>query len=348
MLKKKFGRFGPDIMKGNAEIMEAPETIPPAKEILVSILSGILDEKGLTKLPVTVVDRQPNIYNSTFPSEIVTCRLADGNELKLFCKYGRATNDSHDHKGNVAYEASVYRHVLEALKISTPKFFGSAEGETNDTTWLVIEFMQGAARLELWDDPSAVVDAARWIGRFHALNEARTIAVPGFKNYRADYFHGWVKRTLQHADEAGENFPWLAKLCKRYEEMIPGLIAKAATVIHGEFYPNNILVREGNIYPVDWESSAKSFGEIDLATLTDGWGDSIDWTPETHRQCVLAYQRERWPVGPPADFERTFLLARLYVQFRWLGDSNEWTRKKNQMNWRFQELRLLGEQLGIL
>lgn len=327
--------------------MEAPQIKPPAKETLVALLTDILADKGLTKRPVTVVDRQPNIYASTFPSEIVVCRLADGSELKLFCKYGCATNDSHDHKGNVAYEALVYRHVLEPLKISTPKFFGSAEGEA-DSTWLVVEFLEGAARLELWEDPGIVIDAARWIGRFHGLNEARTIAVAGFKNYRADYFYGWVKRTLQHADEARENFPWLAKLCAHYEEMIPGLIAKASTVIHGEFYPNNILVRAGKIYPVDWESSAKSFGEIDLATLTDGWGESIDWTPEIHRHCVLEYQRSRWPDGPPADFERTFLLARLYVQFRWLGDSKEWARQKNQMNWRFQELQRVGEQLGIL
>jgi thiamine kinase-like enzyme len=334
-------------VKCDTETMETPQIKPPAKETLVALLTGVLTDKGLTKRPVTVVDRQPNIYASTFPSEIVACRLADGNELKLFCKYGNVTNDSYDHKGNVAYEAAVYRHVLEPLKISTPKFFGSAAGET-DSTWLVIEFLEGAARLELWDDPSAVVDVARWIGRFHGLNETRSIAVPGFKVYRKEYFYGWVKRTLQHADEAGENFPWLVKLCKRYEEMISDLIAGSMTVIHGEFYPNNILVREGNIYPVDWESSAKSFGEIDLATLTDGWGDSIDWTPEVHRQCVLEYQRLRWPDGSPADFERTFLLARLYVQFRWLGDSKEWTRQKSQMNGRFQELRRVGEQLGIL
>ena len=36
----------------------------------------------------TILDRQPNTYTSTFPSEIVRCRSAMGRELRFFCKYG--------------------------------------------------------------------------------------------------------------------------------------------------------------------------------------------------------------------------------------------------------------------
>lgn len=330
--------------------MEAKRTELPSEEILVSKLTGILSENGITKLPVTVIDRQQNIYSSTFPSEIVICRLADGKNLQLFCKYGTRNDDSYDHKGDVAYEASIYCHVLEPLQISTPRFYGRAEGEANDSTWLVIEFLQGATRLVFVEDPYAVVEAARWIGRFHALNESRhgTIAISDLKNYQKEYFDGWIQRTARFAGDVHKKFPWLSLLCKNFKAMIPGLLTTMPTIIHGEYYPNNILVRNGEIHPVDWESSAISFGEIDLATLTDGWGASKDWTPEIFRQCILEYQRSRWPNDPPADFEQTFLLARLYIQFRWLGDSKELTRHGSQINWRFQELQSAGERLGII
>ncbi len=320
----------------------------PSKEILISKLTDILSKNGITKSPVTVIDRQQNIYASTFPSEMVICQLADGKKLQLFCKYGSLQKDSFDHKGNVAYEASVYSHVLEPLQISTPRYYGSAQGETNDSTWLVIEFLPGADRLEHAEDPMVVVEAARWIGRFHSLNESRTIAIPDFKYYQKEYFSGWIQRTLQLAGDLHGKYPWLSHLCRNSEEMFAEPLAAVLTVIHGEYYPNNILFQKEEIYPVDWESSAISFGEIDLATLTDGWGASEDWTAETFRQCVLEYQHSRWPEGTPADFDRTFLLARLYIQFRWLGDKKEWTRKESQIDWRFQELRSIGEQLGIL
>lgn len=328
--------------------MNAQQTKPPTQEILVAKLTGVLNEHGVTKQPVTVIGREQNIYTSTFPSEIVACRLADGRELELFCKYGSKVNDSYEHKGNVAYEASVYRQVLGPLQISTPRFFGSVDRETTDSTWLIVEFLRGAARLELTEDPRAVIDAARWIGRFHNLNESRRIAIAGLKNYQEAYFSGWIERTLQLTADRQKEFPWLQLLCKKSKQVISDASTTASTVIHGEYYANNILVQNGEIYPIDWESLAVSFGEIDLATLTDGWGDSKDWTPEIFRQCVLEYQHSRWPAGPPADFERTFLLARLYVQFRWLGDSREWAKKEIPIDWRFQELRRVGEQLGML
>lgn len=350
VLRKGFGKFGLNLKKGKIETMGAQWTKLPSKEILVSKLTNILSDNGITKPPVTVMDRQRNIYSSTFPSEIVTCQLADGKKLQLFCKYGSLHNDSFDHKGNVAYEASVYRHVLEPLQISTPRFYGSVRGETKDSTWLVIEFLPGTARLERAEEPKVVIEAARWIGRFHFLNESRlgTIAIPELKKYQKEYFDGWIERTSQIAGDLHYKFPWLSLLCRNAKTRVPDLLATTPTVIHGEYYPMNILVQNGEIYPVDWESSAISFGEIDLATLTDGWGASKDWTPEIFRQCVLEYQRSRWPDDPPAEFDQTFLLARLYIQFRWLGDSKERTRQGSQIDWRFQELRTTGEQLGIL
>ena len=83
-------------------------------------------------------------------------------------------------------------------------------------------------------------------------------------------------------------------------------------MIHGEYYPKNILVRDAAILPVDWESAAAGVGEIDLATLTTGWG------PAVRSACEGAYVASRWPEGAPHGFERRLDLARMYVRLCWL------------------------------
>ena len=60
-------------------------------------------------------------------------------------------------------------------------------------------------------------------------------------------------------------------VCQRADEFIAQLLAAPRTMIHGEFYPGNILYEKGRICPVDWESAAIAAGELDLAALTEGW-----------------------------------------------------------------------------
>jgi aminoglycoside phosphotransferase (APT) family kinase protein len=116
--------------------------------------------------------------------------------------------------------------------------------------------------------PAAAWDqAACWAGRFHAVHEAPT---PGpalrFLNaYDAAYYAGWARRTAEYAGPLHQDFPWLAGVCRRFEGALAPLLEAPRTVIHGEFYPKNLLFRGGVVYPVDWESAAVGPGEIDLA-----------------------------------------------------------------------------------
>src|SRR5213076_728303 len=97
-----------------------------------------------------------------------------------------------------------------------------------------------------------------------------------------------------------------------------------ATVIYGEYYPDNILMRDSTIYPVDWESTAIGAGEIDLASLTDGWPERLV------QQCGIEYQRTRWPAGAPREFSQRLEAARTYWAFRWLASRLEWTTHPKQ------------------
>ena len=119
------------------------------------------------------------------------------------------------------------------------------------------------------------------------------------------------------------------------------LLEPPAIVIHGEYYPNNILFCQGTIYPVDWEAAAVAICEIDLASLAEGW------PPEFVSEAKAEYRSARWPEGPPADFERKLDAAQFYWHFRWLGERSDWITE-DKSRWRFDQLRSIGERLGLI
>ena len=119
------------------------------------------------------------------------------------------------------------------------------------------------------------------------------------------------------------------------------MLLEADTIIHGEYYPKNILVHEGKIYPVDWESAAVAIGEIDFASLTEKWPQAIV------QMCRDEYVRARWGQAAAPDFELKLMAAQLYLHFRWLGNLAEWTAEP-KVRWRFEQMLELGELLGLL
>src|SRR5262249_39256996 len=76
-------------------------------------LAASLRSAWSTGEPVVVLRRQRTVYERTFPSEVVTCRLPDGSRRRLLCKYsaGPGHRDG-GRRGGGTYEAEVYRRAL--------------------------------------------------------------------------------------------------------------------------------------------------------------------------------------------------------------------------------------------
>ena len=184
--------------------------------------------------------------------------------------------------------------------------------------------------------------AATWAGEFHAHFEAPLAdpvsALEWLPRYDAAYYAGWARRTLALTGAARD---WLARLCTRFAEAAGELFQAPPAVIHGEYYPQNLLVRDGTVYPVDWESVAVAPGEIDLASLTQGWPEEVAVA------CRAAYSEARWPAGAPADLDRRLDEAGLYLALRWLGEWHQWTNDPGAEPW-FSLVRHLGERLALL
>lgn len=284
----------------------------------------------------------------------MTCRLGGApRPVRLFVKYGTRRFDGvYGHRGDLAYEAEVYRAVLGPLRLSTPALYGIHRDPRSGAPWLILEYLDGGTRASWMRSPRAMVDAARWIGTFHAANARRWRSPPlaFLRRYDAPYYVGWARRASRLLRPFRARYPWAAPLCRRSEVLLPRLERAPQTVIHGEYFGQNILYQRSRSRPMDWQSTAVAPGEIDLAALTHSWPAPVA------AACVRAYRRSRWPHGAPEGFGRTLELARLYTDVRWLGDPGlmeGWLRRpdpwlpKKALGKFLRDFETVGVRLGL-
>ena len=301
-------------------------------------LTAALNSHGLIDGGVEIIDREINSYAGGSPSEIVKCRLADGSELRLLCKYQASSGETWS---DVAYEVEIYRHLLQPLQAGTPAFYGTYQ-EEDGRTWLILEYLDDGLSLEAMADPNAAAMVAGWLGRFHAASAEHLASgeMPFLKVYNAEYYAKAGRSALRHAAKSHHQFPWLATLRQRFDELVANLCGAEQTIIHGDFHLSNLLCRHGMIYPIDWEMAGISAGEIDLACLIDGW-------PEIEQPSAQEYQQARWPQGAPADFEQRVYAARIAMYFYKLRNHPHWTNDPHFAGDR-DGLRAAGEGLGLI
>jgi len=331
--------------------MKTPPSLLPGLSTLTARLAAALDGHGGDGR-VKVLARNLPSFMSTFPNEIVTCQLPDGQKRRVFVKF--QAGQSHvdfGHRGDVPYEAEVYRRVLRPLPDFRPKCLGAhTDSKTGDSS-LFLEYVYRSMRVcdlngkRSAGQPRAMTGTVRWIGQFHAAHEGRVedASLAFLRRYDAKYYRGWAGRMFEFARPLQGRFPWLTQLRSTGDAWMVPLIAGRPTVIHGEFYATTVLIRGQHLFPVDWETAAIAAGEIDLAAVTEGTG----WPMKLVRQCECEYQRARWPEGAPESFRSRLDAARLYLHFRWLGDRPEGTVSEKE-RWRFRQLRVTAKRLGLV
>ncbi len=246
--------------------------------------------------------------------EIVTCRMSDGQIKRLFCKFGPLAGPPRPtHSFGLGYEASVYDEMLAAWTENVPPLHGFFLDEGAATVVLALDYLEGGTPLhQVWQPRDDLGAAARWIARFHHWGQ--TVTVPPFlRRYDTDFFCTWLRRAADFTRPLHPRYPWLTALCERGTRRLPAILTPA-TIIHGEYQANNILVYQTRTMPTDWESAALAAGEIDLASLTWGWEDDIAL------HCEQQYCLARWPDGDPNDFALRLAAARVFLHLRWLGD----------------------------
>jgi hypothetical protein len=262
-----------------------------------------------------IVERRELPITSSADCEIVTCRMSDDRLLRLFCKFGPlAEPEGPTHRSGLGYEARVYDELLRTWSDDVPPLHGVFLDDPSQTLVLALDYLEGSTPLHQITQPrSGLLDAARWIARFHRWGEI--VALPTFlRRYDTDFYRTWMRRAADFTRGAHDRYPWLPALCELGMRRLPAVLPPT-TIIHGEYQANNILVHQRRIVPTDWESAAASAGEIDLAGLTWGWDNDLATL------CEQQYCLARWPDGTPDDFELRLTAARVYLHLRWLGDA---------------------------
>ncbi len=311
-------------------VEEADRTVPTAAgsgalatvpdQALLVILRREAMRHGLPA-PMRIREHLPWEYHGTATAELLECVLASGAEWRVLWKRGLAgPRDPHDPRGGVTYETQLYEHILGPGGYGPPKFLGATHDPTTGEDWLFEEFLPGAIRLTEFPVDIAR-SAAGWLGQFHRAFERSPVAPASafVRRYDTDWYIGWVEAAMAVIGQAGRQTPEIEAVANGLRYHLPRMLEGPRTLIHGEFYPRNILVDRVAIRPVDWESAAMAAGEVDLATLTEGWAADVETV------LVDRYRAARWLSKPPPGFEERYQAARAYSACRRLGDRTEWS-----------------------
>lgn len=318
---------------------------------LATALGSLSDLRAEDRVLV-IIDRVPDVFTSTFTTEKVTCDGTRFGRIRLLLKWSR-TNEGDDDKtarsaigcrDGFEREARVYQDVLPHTGLPTPRCFGVVAPEDGIEHCLVLEYLEDAVRITQSVQLDALERAAAWAGDFHRWSTPLTEdpSADFLPRYTSDFYIGWIDRTLEFS--ARGRYPWLPALCDAARAELPErLVSVPAVIVHGEYHPANVLIRQGTVYPVDWETAARAAGEIDLASLTYGYSSS----DAAVARMGLAYSEARWPDGAPQHFADTLTAACMYVEFRWLGHEPDWTIDP-AFDQRFRVLHALAESLSLL
>ena len=243
--------------------------------------------RTLVASDLTLQTRARNRYSSTYETERVSV-LAESGPIDLLCKYGAGYLDPPTgHRRGVAYEATMYEHLLPDDSLATPRYHGTFS-TTGSTQCLVLDYVDGY-RVNRAPYPCGLLWTCTDLGRFHAQGP-RTI--PATLNvFNRKYFTRWAAEIDSLSLVGGTARRVIARLRELMKPVVDVLSVTPRTTIHGELYPANVIVQESGAVVVDWESAGRGPGVLDLAVLTQG-----HWDSDLVQECEAAYWANSGPV----------------------------------------------------
>lgn len=272
-------------------------------------------DRALRPRSIVDVDRSPFAYATSAPLERLRITLDDGGDRHYILKHL-----GHEHlmgEAPKAKDAAVHdpsrelaAYLLLRDESSLPRLLLHAADAASQDPVIVIEHVDGSP---LWQHGEIAVweGVAAWLGGFHRRQEARSLP-PGspLLDYCGDFFRARRSPGLpRHLRDA-------------HDEALLLLDAPPRSIVHGDLYPQNIIVarrgRRLRVAPVDWEMAGVGHPLLDLAALTSG-----SWEDEPRQRMEAAYARA-WGAMTDRAFRRTLLAARLVVAIRWVDWGDGW------------------------
>jgi Phosphotransferase enzyme family len=338
-------------------ISEASVLVEDGVVELQSYLQERLDEHFGRRRAIQAFDRQLCPYMSSFRIDELDVWLEDGSRVRLMLKdMSRASMLEEARRARPAFiyepgrEIDAYRRILPCAPPGTAALYGALTHPSADRYWLLLEQVSG---LPLWQvgDVSIWGQAAAWIARFHesfSPLEARRLARRvGALEYDEAYYWRWMYRAQQFANGDSSKRRVLNGVERGYARVVARLLRSVQTLIHGEFYASNLIVRKRarvRMCPLDWEMAAIGPPLIDLAALTAGWAESTQRTLARAYVASAASGKGTLAPHPPRlsrDFMRDLDCCRLHLAVRMLGWSSNWEPPRDHaQNWLLEAERI--------
>jgi Phosphotransferase enzyme family len=244
------------------------------------------------------IHRQRFPRATSYPCDVVTVKLATGEELKIFLKnFGTSQLPKDGLPQRRERELCVYRDLLVDADLGTATYYGSVWDESHGRFWLLLELVPGMP-LRVYDVDSWVA-AAAWLGRMQrhfAQQTPRLQACDGLLRHDTRFFWSKAEGALQAVSRNSPPLAGrLAHIVNRYDQIVDVMADQPLTLVHGSYRPTNIMVTVNSappkVCPTDWELAALGAPLYDLAFLSDSC------EPATRDRLWNAYEAEATGCG---------------------------------------------------
>ncbi len=189
-------------------------------------------------------------------------------------------------RGELDLERRLYAEVLPSLSVPTLQVLGFVEA-ADDQSWI---FLEDAG--ELWYEPNAPQHralAVRWLADLHTRSADWLGSMPdtGSAYFRSVFDAGLdsVRVSLDHSELSQADRSVLRSIAAqlelvgaRWEDVEAACMAAPRGVVHGDFVPKNVRVRQRGagleIVAFDWETAGVASPAADIGLLPEE-GDAL-------------------------------------------------------------------------
>jgi aminoglycoside phosphotransferase (APT) family kinase protein len=296
-----------------------------ADDACAALTRQLLGE-GLTRRfgrPISVLALESGQLDaqSTYPIDRLTAALDSGERLPLIFKRLGPTEGS---KG-ARREVLIYQRLLAGERFGAPAVYASVYDEAHGRYWLFLEYL-GEETLRKGDHEDWMA-AVRLLAEMHGTylgREADLRALGCLAEHGPQYYQGVADTARCHLIMAGaaSAVGRFNAVMTRFPSLIAHLVRQPRTLVHGDIFPENLLVQPGpRVRPVDWESAAIGLGAWELARLLDGWGRD---RPSFIAAYLDTLSQVSGMVVDRAEFARTFACGEtlnLFLHLGWEADN---------------------------
>jgi len=182
-------------------------------------------------------------------------------------------------------ELAVYQQTDPRFVRHAPRLYEAFRDDAREAYVLVLERLTNVTHLDQADDPSAwdatAVEAAIngiaevhsiWLGREKELLAAPWIGEPHTTRSMHELRDLWASLATHASKEhpeliTAERHEHLRRLIRAVPRWWPEIEGAKRTLIHGDFNPRNICLRDGRLCAYDWELATVQTPQHDIAEL---------------------------------------------------------------------------------